>query len=182
MNLWRELPPGPDWPQVIYVVVEIPKKSRNKYEYDVNGGFVKLDRVLFSSLHYPGDYGFIPQTLHDDGDPLDVLVMTNEPTFSGCVIEARPLGIFHLVDKGQIDDKILAVPHTDPLFHGFHTLEDVPSHFLDEVSHFFNVYKDLESSTAEGKGWDGVERAYVEIRHAVEQYQANLKNLFGRTP
>jgi inorganic pyrophosphatase len=100
-NLWRELPPGPDAPRVIYVVVEIPKRSRNKYEYDEQGGFIKLDRVLYSSLHYPGDYGFIPRTLHEDGDPLDVLVMTNEPTFSGCVIEARPLGIFHLLDRGR---------------------------------------------------------------------------------
>jgi inorganic pyrophosphatase len=179
MNLWRELPPGPDWPEVIYVVVEIPKKSRNKYEYDEKGGFVKLDRVLFSSLHYPGDYGFIPQTLHDDGDPLDVLVMTNEPTFSGCVIEARPLGIFHLVDKGQTDDKILAVPHTDPLFNAYHSLDDVPPHFLAEVTHFFNVYKDLESVEVEGRGWDGLERAYAEISHAVEQYQMSLKGMFG---
>ena len=179
MNLWRELPPGPDWPKVIYVVVEIPKKSRNKYEYDEKGGFVKLDRVLFSSLHYPGDYGFIPQTLHDDGDPLDVLVMTNEPTFSGCVIEARPLGVFHLIDKGQVDDKILAVPHTDPLFKGYRTLDDVPAHFLEEVTHFFNVYKDLESAEVEGKGWDGLDRAYAEIESAVEQFQMKLRSLFG---
>ena len=129
MNLWHELPPGPDWPRVIYVVVEIPKKSRNKYEYDEQGGFVKLD-----------------QTLHADGDPLDVLVMTNEPTFAGCVIEARPLGVFRLVDKGQLDDKILAVPHTDPLFKEYHTLGDVPPHFLEEMAHFFSVYKDLESA------------------------------------
>ncbi len=179
MNLWRELPPGPDWPHVIYVVVEIPKKSRNKYEYDAKGGFVKLDRVLFSSLHYPGDYGFIPQTLHDDGDPLDVLVMTNEPTFSGCVIEARPLGVFHLIDRGVVDDKILAVPHTDPLFNHYHKLDDVPAHFLEEVTHFFNVYKDLERAETEGKGWDGLERAYTEIERAVVNYQNRLKEMFG---
>jgi inorganic pyrophosphatase len=178
MNLWRELPPGPDWPDVIYVVVEIPKKSRNKYEYDAKGGFVKLDRVLFSSLHYPGDYGFIPQTLHDDGDPLDVLVMTNEPTYSGCVIEARPLGVFHLMDREQVDDKILAVPHTDPLFNAYRSLDDVPPHFLEEVAHFFNVYKDLESGVVEGKGWDGIERAYQEIERAVQYYQKHLKTLF----
>ncbi|MCP4542354.1 MAG: inorganic diphosphatase [Chloroflexi bacterium] len=179
MNLWRELPPGPDWPKVIYVVVEIPKKSRNKYEYDEKGGFVKLDRVLFSSLHYPGDYGFVPQTLHDDGDPLDVLVMTNEPTFSGCVIEARPLGVFHLVDRGQADDKILAVPHTDPLFNDYRSLTDVPPHFLDEMAHFFSVYKDLESGEVEGKGWEGIKMAYQEIKRASQHYQKHLKNLFG---
>lgn len=175
MNLWRELPPGPDVPNVIYVVVEIPKRSRNKYEYDEEGGFIKLDRVLYSSLHYPGDYGFIPRTLHDDGDPLDVLVMTNEPTFAGCVIEARPLGIFHLIDRGKLDDKILAVPHTDPLFDNYRTLSDVPPHFLDEVGHFFSVYKDLEAAEVEGKGWEGLERARQEIDRAIEMYVRLLR-------
>ncbi len=175
MNLWHELPSGPDWPRVIYVVVEIPKKSRNKYEYDEKGGFVKLDRVLFSSLHYPGDYGFIPRTLHDDGDPLDVLVMTNEPTFAGCVIEARPLGLFRLVDKGEIDDKILAVPHTDPLFNDYQSLEDVPTHFMDEVAHFFSVYKDLEIGQAEARGWSGIEDAYQEIEKAVDRYWEHMQ-------
>ncbi len=175
MNLWHELPSGPDWPRVIYVVVEIPKKSRNKYEYDEKGGFVKLDRVLFSSLHYPGDYGFIPRTLHPDGDPLDVLVMTNEPTFASCVIEARPLGVFRLVDKGKADDKILAVPHTDPLFNDYHTLEDVPAHFMDEVEHFFRVYKDLEMAEVETKGWAGREEAYEEIERSVERYWEHMQ-------
>ncbi len=176
MNLWHELPPGPDWPTVIYVVVEIPKKSRNKYEYDEQGGFVKLDRVLFSSLHYPGDYGFIPQTLHADGDPLDVLVMINEPTFAGCVIEARPLGVFRLIDKGQLDDKILAVPHNDPLFKEYHKLEDVPPHFLEEMGHFFSVYKDLESAEVVGRGWEGLEQAYTEIERAVERYREHVRD------
>jgi len=171
MNLWRELPPGPAWPKVVYVVVEIPKRSRNKYEYDEEGGFLKLDRVLFSSLYYPGDYGFIPQTLHEDGDPLDVLVMTNEPTFSGCVIEARPLGVFRLVDRGRPDDKILAVPATDPLFEGYRALADVPPHFLDEMEHFFSVYKDLEQATVESRGWKGIKKAYEAIERAVSRYR-----------
>ncbi|RME34357.1 MAG: inorganic diphosphatase [Thermoflexia bacterium] len=175
VNLWRELPPGPDAPRVIYVVVEIPKRSRNKYEYDEEGGFIKLDRVLYSSLHYPGDYGFIPRTLHDDGDPLDVLVMTNEPTFSGCVIEARPLGIFHLMDRGKPDDKILAVPHTDPLFDDYRTLEDVPAHFLEEVAHFFSVYKDLEQAEVQALGWEGRDRAYQEIERAIQLYVERLR-------
>jgi inorganic pyrophosphatase len=174
-NLWRELPPGPDVPQVIYVVVEIPKRSRNKYEYDEAGGFIKLDRVLYSSLHYPGDYGFVPRTMHDDGDPLDVLVMTNEPTFAGCVIEARPLGIFHLQDRGKLDDKILAVPHTDPLFERYRTLDDVPPHFLEEVGHFFAVYKDLERAEVEAAGWEGLDRAHEEIERAIEAYVKLLR-------
>ncbi len=174
MNLWHELPPGPDWPQVIYVVVEIPKKSRNKYEYDEEMGFVKLDRVLFSSLHYPGDYGFVPQTLHADGDPLDVVVMTNEPTVSGCVIEARPLGLFHLIDKGNLDDKILAVPHTDSLFDAYQSLADVPPHFLKEMEHFFTVYKDLEQAEVETKGWADSGQAYHMIEQAVARYRAEV--------
>ena len=107
MNLLRELPPGPDIPNVIYVVVEVPKGSRNKYEYDKGIGFVKLDRVLYSPIHYPGDYGLIPNTHYDDGDPLDVLVMVNEPTFPGCVIEARPIGLFRMLDRGVADDKVV---------------------------------------------------------------------------
>jgi inorganic pyrophosphatase len=174
-NLWRELPPGPKIPGVIYVVVEIPKRSRNKYEYDEQGGFIKLDRVLYSSLHYPGDYGFIPRTLHDDGDPLDVLVITNEPTFAGCVIEARPLGIFHLEDRGALDDKILAVPHTDPLFDNYRTLEDVQPHFLEEVAHFFNVYKDLEKAEVKSHGWEGLDRAHQEIERAIDMYVQKLR-------
>lgn len=174
-NLWRELPPGPDAPRVLYVVVEIPKRSRNKYEYDEERGFIKLDRVLYSSLHYPGDYGFVPRTLHADGDPLDVLVMTNEPTFSGCVIEARPLGIFHLVDRDKLDDKILAVPHTDPNFDGYRTLEDVPAHFLEEVAHFFSVYKDLEQAEVHAQGWEGIARAHEEIERAIDTYVKTLR-------
>jgi inorganic pyrophosphatase len=175
MNLWRELPSGPDWPRVIYVVVEIPRGSRNKYEYDSDAGFLKLDRVLFSSLHYPGDYGFIPRTLKADGDPLAVLVMTNEPTFSGCVIEARPLGVFRLIDKGEYDPKILAVPHTDPLFSEYHNLDDAPRHFLEEAVHFFSVYKDLEMAEVEAKGWDGRESAYEEIRQAIDGYWRHVQ-------
>jgi len=175
MNLWRELPPGPDVPNVIYVVVEIPKRSRNKYEYDEHGGFIKLDRVLYSSLHYPGDYGFIPRTIHDDGDPLDAIVITNEPTFSGCVIEARPLGIFHLIDRDIPDDKILAVPNTDPAFDHYKDLSDVSPHFLEEVTHFFSVYKDLEQAKVHAQGWEGIEKAHQEIERGIEMYVKMLR-------
>jgi inorganic pyrophosphatase len=171
MNLWSDLAPGSDVPRRINVVVEIPKRSRNKYEFDCSGGYFKLDRVLYSSLHYPGDYGFVPQTLHDDGDPLDVLIMVNEPTFPGCVIEARPIGLFRLLDHGKVDDKILAVPAFDPSFKNYHTLQDVPPHFLMEVEHFFAVYKDLEQKKVEVVGWEGVECAYHEIERAMRAYR-----------
>ncbi len=174
-NLWHELPPGPEPPDIIYVVVEIPKRSRNKYEYDEKSGFVKLDRVLYSSLHYPGDYGFIPRTLYDDDDPLDVLVHINEPTFPGCVIEARPLGIFRMRDKGVPDDKILAVPATDPLFEEMRKLADIPSHYLEEVTHFFTVYKDLQHVRVETMGWEEHEIAGEEIERAINLYAQSLR-------
>jgi len=175
-NLWHELPPGPTAElDVVYVVVEVPKRSRNKFEYDKNGGFIKLDRVLYSSLHYPGDYGFIPRTHYDDGDPLDIIVMTNEPTFPGCVIEARPLGIFRMLDRGLADDKILAVPATDPLFDGYQELEDVPPHFLEEVAHFFSVYADLLKNKVKVLKWEGREMALAEIERALDLYAKYLR-------
>jgi inorganic pyrophosphatase len=125
-NLWRDLPPGPQPPEIVYTIVEIPRGSRNKYEYHEAMGIIKMDRLLYSSLHYPGDYGLIPQTLADDGDPLDTLIMVTEPTFPGCVVEVRPLGLFRMLDRGQADDKVLAVPASDPLYNEYRDLDDVP--------------------------------------------------------
>lgn len=170
INLWRELAPGPKIPDIIYVVVEIPKGSRNKYEYGKDLGVIKLDRVLFSSLHYPGDYGFIPRTLYDDGDALDVLVMINEPTFPGCIIEARPIGLFRMLDQDVPDDKVLAVPANDPIFNDYQNINDVPQHFLKEVSHFFEVYKDLEGQRAKPIGWEEAETAKQEIKRSIDIY------------
>lgn len=174
-NLWHDIPPGPDVPRIIYVIVEIPKRSRNKFEYRKRAGFLQLDRVLYSSLHYPGDYGFIPRSHYDGGDPLDVLVMTNEPTFPGCVIEARPVGIFRMRDRGVADDKILAVPATDPLFDGTQELEDIQPHFLQEVSHFFSVYKDLQHIRVETLKWEGREVAQAEIERSLQLYVRYLR-------
>lgn len=171
-NLWHQLEPGPDMPDVIYVIVEIPKGSRNKFEYGKELGVIKLDRVLFSSLHYPGDYGLIPRTLYDDGDALDVLVMINEPTFPGCIIEARPIGLFKMLDQGLPDDKILAVPASDPIFNGYQDIEDIPQHFLKEVAHFFEVYKDLEGKRAKPVGWESASVAKEQISRAIELYRA----------
>ncbi len=119
------------------IIVEIPKGSRNKYEYYKASGAFKLDRVLYSPVHYPGDYRFIPQTYYDDGDPLDVLVVTNLPIFTGCVVEARLVGQFRMTDKGEPDDKILAVLQYDPFFADFGEYTDLPAHYLKEVEHFF---------------------------------------------
>jgi len=171
MNLWRELPPGPQAPDVVFCIVEIPKGSRNKYEYQEDMGVIKLDRVLYSSIHYPGDYGIIPRTFCEDGDPLDILVMTNQPTFPGCLIEARPIGVFHMRDAGLPDDKVLAVPATDPLFHGYRDIADIPRHFLAEVAHFFQVYKDLEMIRIEPLGWEPAAAAKEVIAEAIQLYE-----------
>lgn len=175
MNLWHELPPGPNAPDLLYAIVEIPKGSRNKYEYHKQTGVIKLDRVLYSSLHYPGDYGLIPRTYYEDGDPLDVLVMINEPTFPGCIIEVRPIGIFRMMDRDLPDDKILAVPDADPIFREYRDIGDIPQHFLSEVAHFFEVYKDLEGARVEPKGWEGAEAAQKQIEHAIQLYRTNFQ-------
>ncbi len=169
-NLWRELAAGPKIPDTIYVIVEIPKGSRNKFEYGKELGVIKLDRVLFSSLHYPGDYGLIPRTMYDDGDALDVLVMVNEPTFPGCIIEARPIGLFRMMDQDAADDKVLAVPASDPIFRDYQNIHDVPKHYLKEVAHFFEVYKDLEGKRTKPIGWEEADVAKKEIKRAVDMY------------
>jgi inorganic pyrophosphatase len=171
LHLWHNLAAGPTPPDVIYAVVEVPKGSRNKYEYSKTSGVIKLDRVLYSPLHYPGDYGFIPQSYYDDGDPLDILVMMNEATFPGCVIEVRPIAMLRLVDKGDQDDKILAVPSTDPQFDDYHDLSDLPRHFPQEVEHFFKVYKELEGKPVESHGWVGVDEARKSIMRALQYYR-----------
>ncbi len=174
IHLWHELTPGPRPPDVIYAVIEVPKGSRNKYEYSKRAGVIKLDRVLYSSLHYPGDYGFIPQTYFEDGDPLDVLVIVTEPTFPGCVIEARPIGMFKMIDKGQPDYKILAVPATDPNFNEYLDLDNVPKHFPTEVTHFFMTYKQLEGAEVKNEGWTNAALARETITHSLDLYRQSF--------
>lgn len=162
--------PGTNIPSVVNAIVEIPKGRRSKFEVDKATGLMKLDRYLFSSSHYPGDYGFIPQTLADDGDALDIVVMVNEPTFSGCLIEARVVGLFKMTDRGRNDYKVLAVPNSDPLFAEFTQLESVPKHFLREVEHFFATYKQLEGVKIETQGWDSAAAATDEVRSSVARF------------
>ena len=171
-RLWLvDVPIGAGAPEVVNAVVEIPKGSRNKYEVDKTTGFIRLDRYLYSSSHYPGDYGFIPRTHAEDGDALDILVMVNAPTFSGCLIETRVIGLFKMTDGGDPDYKILGVPHTDPLFDEVQRLRDVPKHFLREVEHFFGTYKQLEGKQVETLGWSGRDEAIAAIRAATARYE-----------
>ncbi|MEM7681659.1 MAG: inorganic diphosphatase [Planctomycetota bacterium] len=171
-NRYMHVPAGPNPPASVNCIVEITKGTRNKFEVDKATGLLKLDRYLFSSAHYPGDYGFVPQTLAEDGDPLDVIVMVNEPTFSGCLIEARPLGLFRMTDKGDNDFKVLAVPSSDPIFSDYEDLSRVPPHFLREVEHFFATYKELEGGKVVTMGWQGEAEAHQEILDCMERYRA----------
>jgi inorganic pyrophosphatase len=171
LHLWHDLPAGPNPPDTVYAVIEVPKGTRNKYEYSKRAGVIKLDRVLYSALHYPGDYGFIPRSYFDDDDPMDILVMVNAPTFPGCVIEARPIGMFKLIDKGEPDYKVLAVPATDPHFNDYHGLSDIAAHFPNEVAHFFMTYKQLEGATVENHGWTDAPEAKSTILRSLERYR-----------
>lgn len=171
MHPWHDLDPGEKAPDVVNVVVEIPYGSRHKYEIDKESGLFKLDRVLYSAVHYPGDYGFIPRSYYDDHDPFDVLVLTNGPTFTGCIVEARPVGLFRMKDKGLPDDKVLAVLHRDPSFAEVEDLADLPAHALREIEHFFRVYKDLEGVRVETLGYENAEYARQRILHALRLYR-----------
>ncbi len=168
---WHDLMTGPELPQHVNVVVEIPRGSRNKYEIDKETGLFRFDRLLYSAVHYPGDYGFIPQTLAEDHDPLDVLIITTSPTFTGCIVEVRPLGVFDMQDRGEMDEKILAVPVKDPLYVEHASLEDVQPHFLLEVEHFFKIYKDLEGGHTVTMGWRDRDAAYDVIRDSITRYK-----------
>jgi len=154
----------------VTVMIEIPKGSRNKYEYDHGRGVIKFDRMLFSAMHYPSDYGFITETLAEDGDPLDALVLVWEPTFPGCIMDVRPVGVFKMHDEKGPDAKILCIPLGDPLWNHIKTLDDVPPHLLKEIEHFFTVYKELEHKKTGVEGWDGLTAAVLAIKKAQQRH------------
>ncbi|AAL80381.1 inorganic pyrophosphatase [Pyrococcus furiosus DSM 3638] len=176
MNPFHDLEPGPDVPEVVYAIIEIPKGSRNKYELDKKTGLLKLDRVLYSPFFYPVDYGIIPRTWYEDDDPFDIMVIMREPVYPLTIIEARPIGLFKMIDSGDKDYKVLAVPVEDPYFKDWKDIDDVPKAFLDEIAHFFKRYKELQGKEIIVEGWEGAEAAKREILRAIEMY----KEKFGK--
>ncbi|TAE57373.1 MAG: inorganic diphosphatase [Nostocales cyanobacterium] len=156
---------------VVNVLIEIPGGSKNKYEFDKDLNAFALDRVLYSSVKYPYDYGFIPNTLADDGDPLDGMVIMDEPTFPGCIIPARPIGYLEMIDGGDRDEKILCVPVKDPRYADVKSLDDIASHRLDEIAEFFRSYKNLEKKVTEILGWQNVDK----VLPLVEKFIAAAK-------
>jgi inorganic pyrophosphatase len=153
------------------VVVEIPKGSRNKYEWDPKRNRIRLDRMLFTATSYPGDYGFVPDTLAEDGDPIDVLLLLDEPTFPGCVVKARIIAVFWMRDEAGPDAKLLGVPADDPRFAHLRELEDVPMHQIAEIWHFFDIYKRLEpDKTTETGRWDRSKEAVAALEDARRRF------------
>lgn len=170
MNRLYDIDPGPETPEVVRMIVEIPQHSANKYEYDGKLGVFRLDRALYSPLHYPGDYGFIPGTLADDNDPLDVLVLVQQPSYPGVMIEVRPVGVLNMIDGEEKDQKILAVPNRNPRYDQIHTMDQIFAHVTREIEHFFSIYKELEGKVTTMEGWGGPREARRAIQECRQRY------------
>ncbi len=168
---YLELPIGDRSPEVFRAVIEIPKDNTNKFEYDKQLHVFKLDRNLHSPVHYPGDYGFIPSTLSDDGDPLDVLVLVPSHSFPGCVQEVRPIGLLEMLDQGVLDEKVLAVGKNNPRYANVWNYTDIYPHLLKEITHFFSIYKDLEGKRVEIKGWHDAAYARDHVVKAAKMFE-----------
>lgn len=168
---FANVPIGSKAPEIVNAIIEVPRGSNFKYEYDERYDLIRLDRVLHSPLFYPVDYGFIPETCSPDGDPLDVLVVVMGPSFPGCLMEVRPLGLLRMTDDKGEDYKILAVPCGEPHFSDVTRMEDLSPHTLREIEQFFQVYKTLEMKEVEVYGWRGRDDAHAEIRRAMAAFR-----------
>jgi inorganic pyrophosphatase len=172
MNLWRDIPVGDKPPKLVNVVIEVVSGSRDKYEYKIEWDAFILDRVLHSSVVFPVEYGFIPQTWFEDEDPLDVMVLSYEPLEVGCIVKARIIGVLIMEDEGGEDPKILSVPVGDPRFNGYNDLNDVHPHKLREIQEFFEVYKRLEPKKwVKFKEWRNAEEARKIVKYSIKLYQ-----------
>jgi inorganic pyrophosphatase len=180
MTNYLTLPIGDSIPEAVNAVVEIPFEGINKYEYDKRLHVFRLDRNLYSPVHYPGDYGFLPRTISLDGDPLDVLVLVDAPSFPGCVMEVRPIGILNMLDQGKPDEKVLAVGKNNPRYKDVWNYTDIYPHVLSEITHFFSIYKDLEGKRVEIKGWQDKSHARDCIVESHRRFVENEKKVQGK--
>ncbi|MGV8168806.1 MAG: inorganic diphosphatase [Candidatus Nanoarchaeia archaeon] len=175
MNPWHDVEYGEEAPEEVNVIVEVPKNSTLKYELDKKTGLIKLDRVLYSAVHYPGDYGFIPQTYWDDNDPMDILILSNFPVHPGILVRARPIGVLHIVDQNENDDKIIAVHATDPRFDRYRDISDMPEHIVLEIKHFFETYKALQNKEVKVLDLKNGAMARKLIMQGVQKYKQKFK-------
>lgn len=175
LHPWHGVPPGDQAPRIVNSIIEIPKGERAKYEIDKHSGLLKMDRVIHSSFHYPINYGFIPQTLGDDKDPLDILVLSSISVQALCIVEARVIGVMQMIDSGDADDKIIAVANTDPSVNYINNIEEMPPHFFNELRHFFEEYKKLENKTVVVEEFQDKATALKIISDALEFYKETFK-------
>lgn len=180
MNIWHDIDQSKIREDDFYAVIEISKGSKNKYELDKDTGLIMLDRILYTSTHYPANYGFIPLTYANDLDPLDVLVLCSEALVPVSLVRCYPIGVIRMIDGKYDDDKIIAIPYNDPNMNHYKTLDDVPKHMISEIEHFFMVYKNLEHKSTTGFKLEGKKQAMDIIHHALQDYQESKDKLIRK--
>ena len=173
-NIWHDISPKRITPTEFMCVVEIPKGSKAKYELDKETGFLMLDRILYTSTHYPANYGFIPRTYGDDGDPLDILLLCEQTLEPLTLVKAYPIGVISMIDNGRNDEKIIAIPCNDPTYNHYTDIDELPKHIFDEMSHFFTVYKNLEHKETAVNEVSGKEAAVQIVKEEIERYIDNF--------
>ena len=173
-NIWHDISPKRISAEDFMAVIEISKGSKKKYELDKETGFLMLDRILYTSTHYPANYGFIPRTYGDDNDPLDVLLLCSEPIEPMTLVRAYPIGVISMIDNGRFDEKIIAIPFNDPTYNQYTDIDTLPVHIFDEMRHFFSVYKNLENKTTAVNEVSGREKAIEVIRAGIDNYIENF--------
>lgn len=174
MNIWHDIAPERIKKEDFMCYIEIQKGSKSKYELDKETGVLKLDRVLYTSTVYPASYGFIPRTLADDGDPLDVLVLCSEPILPATLVQCYPIGVINMIDDGKMDEKIIAIPFREPMYNLYNDISQLPHHIFDEMMHFFEVYKVLEHKKTSVKEIKGRESALNIVEKCIERYNAEI--------
>ncbi len=180
MNIWHDIEASRIQPEDFIAVVEIGKGSKQKYEMDKKTGLLRLDRILYTSTHYPANYGFIPHTLAEDGDPLDVLILCSETLIPMCLVHCYPIGVIVMNDNGSVDEKIIAIPFTDPNYNMYKSINDLPQHIFDEMRHFFQVYKQLENRHTTVDVTADKDEAVKIIIKSMESYKEHLFDLTSK--